>query len=196
MDSLLDCERIVFSILPHTMLPDSPSKKSKDRNAEMDLVQAERPLKKPLRHGNDKDGKKVIIDSRQNDEDMASAQISALLKSMPRRITVTRTFIRRLSKQLISNTDTSKLVISGDWNTILNPINKRGGQPWKGTNYINSLINLMEELNLIDIYRRIRPTTKSFTYESKTLNVKSRIDFSLFLVLCLAASRVQKFEHQ
>ena len=88
-------------------------------------------------------------------------------------------FIRLLSEQLISNTDTSKVVISGDWNTTLNPIDKRGGQPWKATNYRNSLINLMEELNLIDIYRQINPTKKYFTYESKPLNLKSRIDFFL-----------------
>ena len=88
-------------------------------------------------------------------------------------------FICRLSKQLISNTDTSKVVSSGDWNTTLNPIDKRGGQPWKATSYRKSLNNLMEELNLIDIYRQIHPTTKSFTYESKPLNLKSRIDFLL-----------------
>jgi len=90
-------------------------------------------------------------------------------------------FIRLLSEQLISNTDTSKVVISGDWNTTLNPIDKRGGQPWKATNYRNSLMNLMEEFNLIDTYRQINPTKKYFTYESKPLNLKSRIDFSLFL---------------
>ena len=80
---------------------------------------------------------------------------------------------------LISNTDTSIVVISGDWNTTLNPIDKRGGQPWKATNYRNSLMNLMEELNLTDIYRQINPTKKYFTYESKPLNLKSRIDFFL-----------------
>ena len=61
------------------MPPDSPSKTSKEIHAEMHPVPGERPSKK---RGNDKDGKKVIIDSRQNDEDMASAQISALQKSM------------------------------------------------------------------------------------------------------------------
>ena len=71
-------------------------------------------------------------------------------------------FIRLLSEQLISNTGTSKVVISGNWNITLNPIDKRGGQPWKATNYRNSLINLMEELNLIDIYRQINPTKKYF----------------------------------
>ena len=35
----------------------------------------------------------------------------------------------------------------------------------------------MDELNLIDIYRQIHPTTKSFSYESKPLNLNSRTDF-------------------
>ena len=103
-------------------------------------------------------------------------------------------FIRRLSEQLIQNTDTSKVVVSGDWNTTFNPIDKRGGQPWKATNYRNSLMNLMEELNLIDIYRQIHPTTKSFTYESKPLNLKSRIDFFLIsrhLSRCVKNSEIR-----
>ena len=37
----------------------------------------------------------------------------------------------------------------------------------------------MNELNLIDIYRKLHPKTRSFTYESKTINLKSRIDFIL-----------------
>ena len=86
-------------------------------------------------------------------------------------------FIRTLGEQLMSNTNTSNVIIAGDWNTTLNPIDKRGGQPWKATNYRNSLVSLMDELNLIDIYRQIHPTTKTFSYESKTLNLKSRIDF-------------------
>ena len=63
------------------MPPDSPTKSSKEIHVEMHPAPGER-LSKSSRRGNDKDGKKVIIDSRQNDEDMASAQISALQKSM------------------------------------------------------------------------------------------------------------------
>ena len=37
----------------------------------------------------------------------------------------------------------------------------------------------MNELNLIDIYRKLHPKSRSFTYESKTINLKSRIDFIL-----------------
>ena len=68
------------------MPPDSPTKSSKEIQVEMHPAPGER-LSKSSRHGNDKDGKKVIIDSRQNDEDMASAQISALQKSMERGFT-------------------------------------------------------------------------------------------------------------
>ena len=43
-------------------------------------------------------------------------------------------FIRSLGELLMSNTNTSNVIITGDWNTTLNPIDKRGGQPWKATN--------------------------------------------------------------
>ena len=79
----------------------------------------------------------------------------------------------------MSNTNTSNVIIAGDWNTTFSPIDKRSGQPWKATNYRNFLVSLMDELNLIDIYRQIHPIAKSFSYESKPLNLKSRIDFFL-----------------
>ena len=37
----------------------------------------------------------------------------------------------------------------------------------------------MEELNLTDIYRELHPKSKSFTYISKSLNLKLRIDYFL-----------------
>ena len=69
---------------------------------------------------------------------------------------------------------------------------KRGGQPWKATNYRNSLVNLMEELNVSDIYQQIHPTTKSFTYESKPLHLKWRINF--FLISRPVSCRVKSTE--
>ena len=63
-------------------------------------------------------------------------------------------FIRILSEKLVSKTDTTKLIISGDWNATLNNIDKWGGLSWKETTYRNSIIDLMEELDLLDIYRR------------------------------------------
>ena len=88
-------------------------------------------------------------------------------------------FIRILGKKLVSKTDTTKLIISGDWNATLNKIDKWGGLPWKETTYRNSIIDLMEELDLLDIYREFHADTKSFTYETKNSKLKSRIDFFL-----------------
>ena len=88
-------------------------------------------------------------------------------------------FIRILGEKLVSKTDTTKLIISGDWNATLNKIDKCGGLPWKETTYRNSIIDLMEELDLLDIYRQFHADTKSFTYETKNSKLKSRIDFFL-----------------
>ena len=88
-------------------------------------------------------------------------------------------FIKNLSEFLLKKTDTSRLIIAGDWNCTLTKADKSGGVAWKSTNYRDAVGNLMSELNLIDIYRKLHPKTRSFTYESKTINLKSRIDFIL-----------------
>ena len=87
-------------------------------------------------------------------------------------------FIKTLSQQLMSKTDTSKVIISGDWNITLNRIDKLSGLPWKATSGRNTLIDHMEELNLTEIYRNLN--SKSFNYVSKLLNLKLRIDYFLF----------------
>ena len=53
-------------------------------------------------------------------------------------------FIRTLGEKLVSKTDTTKLIISGDWNATLNKIDKWGGLPWKETTCRNSIVDLME----------------------------------------------------
>ena len=120
----------------------------------------------------DSDGRLLIAKATVHDKSFFIVNIYALTDYRDQ-----DNFIRTLSEQLMSNTNISNVIIAGDWNTTLNSIDKLGGQPWKATNYRNSLVNLMDELNLIDIYRQIHPTTKSFSYESKPLNLKSRIDF-------------------
>ena len=88
-------------------------------------------------------------------------------------------FFDSFSKKIISLTDTSNLVMAGDWNTTLCPLDKQGGLTWKETKYRNSLIHFIREINLVDIYREMHPKNKSYTYESKPLKLKSRIDFFL-----------------
>lgn len=45
----------------------------------------------------------------------------------------------------MSNTDTSKFIIGGDWNVTTQSLDKRGGVPWKASPYRNKLISMMEE---------------------------------------------------
>ena len=101
-------------------------------------------------------------------------------------------FMKALSQQLISKTDTSKVIVSGDWNITLDRIDKLGGLPWKTTSGRNTLVDLMEELNLSDIYRELHPKSKSFTYVSKSLILKLRIDY--FLISRLLSCDVRQAE--
>ena len=77
---------------------------------------------------------------------------------------------------MTSNLNITQLIVGGEWNATFD---KKGGISWKPTAYRNGIISMMEELDLIDIFRRHRPHTKSFSYESKFLKVKSRIDYFL-----------------
>jgi len=52
----------------------------------------------------------------------------------------------------------------------------------------------MEELDLVDIYRKLHPNTKAFTYESKSLKLNSRIDY--FLVSNTIAINAKRAEIQ
>ena len=61
------------------------------------------------------------------------------------------------SKKIRSLTDSSNLIIVGDWNTTLNTIYKQGGLAWKETKIRNSLVYFMKAANLVDIYRKIHP---------------------------------------
>ena len=88
-------------------------------------------------------------------------------------------FLQILNEFMTSNLNITQLIIGGDWNATLECIDKKGGTRWKPTAYRNGIISMMEELDLIDIFRKLKPHTKSFSYESKFLKVKSRLDYFL-----------------
>ena len=88
-------------------------------------------------------------------------------------------FLHSLNEYLRSNTDIGTLVIGGDWNVALYAIDKKGGAAWTPHTYRDNLISMMRELELVDIFRKQYPSKLSYTYESKALNLRSRIDFFL-----------------
>jgi len=89
------------------------------------------------------------------------------------------TFVKDLNQFLLSNVNVSRLIVGGDWNVALGAFDKKGGIPWRPTTYCDYIIAMCEELDLIDILRKKKPNAKLFTYESKPLKMKSRIDYFL-----------------
>ena len=68
--------------------------------------------------------------------------------------------------------------MAGDWNCTLSHLDKTGGLPWRETTYRNGLLSLMKEFNLVEVYRRLHPNSKTYTYETKNKKkLRSRIDF-------------------
>ena len=108
-----------------------------------------------------------------------SFQISLCNIYAPNNLQMQNVFVKDLNQFLLSNANVSRLIVGGDWNVALGAIDKRGGIPWRPTTYRDYIFAMCEELNLIDILRRKKPTAKLFSYESKPLQMKSRIDYFL-----------------
>ena len=122
----------------------------------------------------DPNGRYIIAKLKVGDEELFVVNVYA-----PNQHNEKLTFIKNLVPDPIAKTDITKLIITGDWNCTLTPKDKAGGLPWRETEYSNSIISLMKEFGLNDIYRKLHPNTRAFTYESKSLKLKSRIDYFL-----------------
>lgn len=88
-------------------------------------------------------------------------------------------FIQELNNCLIDKSELSELIVGGDWNCTLSKKDKIGGSTWKPTNYRDLVLITMDVFNLVDIQRQRHPKLRKYSYESKFLKVKSRIDFFL-----------------
>ena len=88
-------------------------------------------------------------------------------------------FLQELNNCLRDKAELTTLIVGGDWNCTLSRSDKVGGKPWKATNYRNLVLTSMDIFDLIDIQRVKHPKLRKYSYESKALKVKSRIDFFL-----------------
>ena len=80
---------------------------------------------------------------------------------------------------LTDKSELSTLIVGGDWNCTLTKKDKVGGIVWKPSNYRNLLLTTMEAFDLVDIQRVRHPQLRKYSYVSKALKLKSRIDFFL-----------------
>ena len=122
----------------------------------------------------DRDGRIVSINVSFNKSQFSICNVYAPVKP-----TEQENFVQGLNEFLLRNVNVDKLIIGGDWNVTLEQIDKKGGARWEPTAYRNKLAPMMKDLDLTDIFREKKPKKLSFTYESKFLKVKSRIDFFL-----------------
>ena len=102
-------------------------------------------------------------------------------------------FMQELNNCIIDKTELTSLIVGGDWNCTLSKKDKIGGAPWRPTIYSNLVSTTMEMFDLVDIQRVRHPKLRKFTYESKSLKVKSRIDFFLVaknLTLSVKSTRI------
>ena len=128
----------------------------------------------------DNSGRTVLITSQINGLKVSLCNIYA-----PNNSEDQLRFLQELNCCLIDKADITTLTVGGDWNCALTKKDKSGGAPWKPTTYCNSLLFTMDIFVLMDIQRIRHPNAKKFSYVSKALKMRSRIDFF---------SNFQKFE--
>ena len=73
-------------------------------------------------------------------------------------------------------------ILAGDTNICLQELDKKGGRPFHLSHRQAraTLLEHMETLNLIDIWRSIHPDIKQYTWRQRTTNIACRLD--LFLI--------------
>ena len=135
----------------------------------------------------DEEGRYIFANLKLTTEELSLANIYA-----PTDCRLQIPFLQKITHLLVTKTCISRVIMVGDWNTTLSHLDKSGGLPWKETVYRNGLVSLMAELNLIDVYRTLHPNTKTYTYETKSQKLKSRIDY--FIIAKQLINQVKKTE--
>ena len=87
--------------------------------------------------------------------------------------------MQELNNCIIDKRELTSLIVRGDRNCTGSKKDKIGGAPWKPSCYRNLLLTTMEMFDSVDIQRMRHPNLGKFTYELKSLKLKSRIDFFL-----------------
>ena len=103
-------------------------------------------------------------------------------------------FIEELNNYLIEKSELTTLIIGVDWNCTVTKKDKKGGLPWRPTGFRNLSSTTMDIFDLVDIQRVEHSNTNKYSYESKALKMRSRIDF--FLIAKNLTKYVQKVDIQ
>ena len=80
----------------------------------------------------------------------------------------------------LDNFDSSRMLIAGDLNVALGPLDYRGScLEHKNISSRKALLSLMDEFNLIDLWRNEHPTLRAYSRHQRNPPVLSRLDYVL-----------------
>ena len=80
----------------------------------------------------------------------------------------------------LNHLDSSRLVLAGDLNVALGPLDYRGSRASHGNeNSRKALMSLIDEFNLFDVWRTEHPKLRAYTRHQKNAPALSRLDYIL-----------------
>ena len=72
------------------------------------------------------------------------------------------------------------IIIGGDLNCCLTPEDKQGGRPTEQKKQlIDSILNLCNSFNLVDLWRKLHPNESLFTWHQNASAIQCRLDYWL-----------------
>ena len=80
----------------------------------------------------------------------------------------------------IDKFDNSSLIIGGDFNAVISALDYQGTRQQHSNSKVSDMLSdLIEEYNLVDVWRHYHPSLRQYTRHQKTPRVLSRLDFIL-----------------
>lgn len=125
----------------------------------------------------DNDGRYVILEMKIQDKLFMLVNIYAPCSSTQDQLP----FYNKLKDILLDVcTDDHYVVVGGDLNIIMNPaMDRQGGNPKQNQAVLDTVAEIMESLDIIDIWRVRNPYLRQFTWRKTNPLIQSRLDYWL-----------------
>ena len=76
--------------------------------------------------------------------------------------------------------DNSSLIVGGDFNAVMGPLDYQGTKQRHSNSKVSDMLSvIIDEYNLVDVWRNFHPTLRQYTRHQKSPRVLSRLDFIL-----------------
>ena len=126
----------------------------------------------------DNTGRFILLDTNYNDQNLILINIYAPTKD---KTNLQKDFFQFVHKTVSEYAD-KNIILGGDFNVCLNPnIDKKGGSKESTSQSAELIQTIMEDLNLIDVWRCLNPNSLRFTRREMCRNglVQSCLDYWL-----------------